>query len=41
MVKYQTHFGFQEAIISGAVSIQFSSLLVQKLKSYYDIKMLK
>jgi len=41
MVKYQTRFGFQEAIISGTASIQFNSLLVQKLKSYYDIKMLK
>jgi hypothetical protein len=38
MVKYQTRFGFQEAIISGTASIQFNSLLVQKLKSYYNIK---
>jgi hypothetical protein len=36
-VKSQTRFDFQEAIISGTASVQFNSLLVQKLKSYYDI----
>jgi len=41
MVKYQTRFDFQEATISGTASIQFNILLSQKLKSYYDIKMLK
>jgi hypothetical protein len=43
MVKFQMRFGFQEAIISGSASasIQFNSLSIQILKSYYDIKMLK